>query len=75
MEDARAAFAAGGPGLEDLYLWTWGSRREYHCGTFRESIERRRVPQVRFVNLGLGVDVSFGGVGDAGGAEALLWQR
>jgi hypothetical protein len=48
---------------------------EYHCGIFRESIEGRRVPQVRFWNLGLGVDVSFRGVGDAAGAEALLRQR
>ena len=32
------------------------------------------MPQVRCWNLGLGVDVSFRGVGDAGGAEALLRQ-
>src|SRR5271167_3116634 len=35
------------------------SRKEYHCCTFRGSIERRRVPQVRFVNLGPGVVFSF----------------
>jgi hypothetical protein len=28
---------------------------EYHCGTSRESIEWRRVPQVRCLNLGLGL--------------------
>ena len=32
--------------------------REYHCGTSRESIERRRVRQVRFLNLGLALDVA-----------------
>ncbi len=32
------------------------------------------MPQVRCLNLGLGVDVSFRGVRDAGGIEALLWQ-
>src|ERR1700690_3629693 len=37
------------------------SRKEYHCCTFRGSIERRRVPQVRFLNLGLGVDLSWCG--------------
>jgi putative transposase len=53
---------AGGPGLENWCLWALGSRREYHCGIFRESIETRRVPQVRFLNLGLGVDVFFVGL-------------
>ena len=65
----------GWPGSEDLCLWACGSLGEYHYGTSRESIERRRVAQVRFVNLGLGVDVPFGGVGDAVGVEALLRQR
>jgi hypothetical protein len=32
------------------------------------------VPQVRFLNLGLGVDVSFRGVCHAGGTVALLRQ-
>jgi hypothetical protein len=34
----------------------------------------RRVPQVRFLNLGLGVDVAVRGVGDASGAHAVLRQ-
>src|SRR2546427_6286227 len=38
-------------------------------------MEWRRVPQVRCLNLGLVVDVSFRGVGYAGGTEALLRQR
>src|SRR5271157_5663983 len=50
-------FRAGGPDSENWCLWASGSWREYHCGTSRESIETRRVPQVRFLNLGLGVDV------------------
>ena len=50
-----------GPDSENWCLWALGSRREYHCGTSRESIERRRVPQVRFLNLGLGMDVPFVG--------------
>ncbi len=66
--------SAGGPGAEKYCLCGWASRREYHCGTSRGSIERRRVPQVRFLNLGLGVDVAVRGVGDASGAQALLWQ-
>src|SRR5713226_326755 len=43
-------------GLRNLCLRARGSREESHC-TARESIERRRVPQVRCWNLGLGVDV------------------
>ena len=34
---------------------TWESWRGYHCGTSWGSTERRRVPQVRCLNLGLGV--------------------
>src|SRR6267143_5326477 len=63
---------AGGPDSKRLCLWAWASWREYHCGTSRESIEWRRVPQVRCWNLGLGVDVSFRGVCHAGGTAALL---
>src|SRR2546426_3729030 len=37
-------------------------------------MEWRRVPQVRCLNLGLVVDVSFRGVGYASGTEALLRQ-
>ena len=42
---------------------------------YRESIERRRVPQVRCWNLGLEVEVSFGGLCAADGAAALLRAR
>jgi hypothetical protein len=43
----------------------------YFSGKYRV----RRVPQVRFWNLGLGVDVSLRGDCDADGAEAPLRQR
>jgi len=41
----------------------------------RESIEGRRVPQVRCWNLGLEVDVSFGGLCASDWAAALLRAR
>ena len=55
------AILAGGPD-ENLKFDDIGSRGGYHCGTSRGSIERRRVPQVRGGNLGLGVVVSSAGV-------------
>src|SRR5271168_3427947 len=53
---------AGGPGSREYIIVVIALWKQYHCGTFRESIERRRVPQVRFLNLGLGVDVLFLGL-------------
>ena len=69
----NATTVDGWPGLEKINIRRHeASQREYHCGTSRESIERRRVPQVRFLNLGLGVDVCFRRDSGVGGTVALL---
>src|SRR5271167_1905017 len=56
---------AGGPGSREYIIVVIALWKEYHCCTFRGSIERRRVPQVRFLNLGLGVDILFLGLATA----------
>src|SRR5271156_7180941 len=50
---------AGGPGSREYIIVVIALWKEYHCCTFRGSIERRRVPQVRFLNLGPGLSFSF----------------
>jgi hypothetical protein len=58
---------AGGPGDGCSLVLTWESWRVYQFSKSRRSRETRRVPRVRFGNLGLGVF-------DAFWAEALLRQ-
>ena len=50
-------------------------REDITIGTSHDSIETRRVPQVRLLNLGLGFDLSFPEVGDAGRIKAALRPR
>src|SRR5258708_34675953 len=65
----------GWPGLKIWNSLTFEARRGYHCGTSRGSIERRRVPQVRGGNLGVGVVISSAGVGDAGGSLYTVQEK
>jgi putative transposase len=54
------ASLAGDPDCEFRLVLTWESQRVYQFSKSRRSTETRRVPQVRFGNLGLGVSMPSG---------------
>jgi len=53
----------------------WATLTGHAAAISRGTVEKRRVPQGRFLNLGLGVDLSFLKVVDARKIEALRWPK